>query len=146
MKLEQQVISLQQAKRLKELGIDQESLFYFYEANINGIESVPIVNKMNWHYGTWESAENVDNCLEGNVTNQCYSAFGVSELGVMLGWYIEKVTFHNGGYLIHEKGLPDDAFFYYKNSETEIRADLLIYLIEKGIILISDCNARLIGK
>lgn len=64
MELNQQVCSLESAKCLKELGVKQESLFYWHEtARLDGINNIN-QSKINSKY--------------------CYSAFTVAELGEML--------------------------------------------------------------
>jgi hypothetical protein len=69
MKLQSQVCTLEQAKRLKELGISQESYLYHYffdnvPRNVSGVWRLH-----HEYYGRFEH----------------YSAFNVAELGVMIG-------------------------------------------------------------
>jgi hypothetical protein len=68
MKLENQVCSLELAKKLKELGVKQESLFYWVR---------------HWNEGKW-----VDKLFylkdEDDKVNSFTSAFTVAELGEML--------------------------------------------------------------
>lgn len=69
MKLEDQVVSLELAKKLKELGVKQESLFYYFSADDDPND-------------TWISyIGEIDEITDGND----YSAFTVAELGDMLG-------------------------------------------------------------
>jgi hypothetical protein len=81
MTLEQQVCSLQLAKRLKEFGIAQESLFW-------------------WNIGTHYTTDFCD-LIYGKITEvagklESYSAFTVAELGEMLKpfQFIEIDTLH----------------------------------------------------
>lgn len=86
MKLEDQVCSLSLSKRLKELGIKQESLFYYQNNPYNnGQDCIDLmINE-----GRSENNENVIiNTESENDNHQKYSAFTASELGEMLPNYI----------------------------------------------------------
>jgi hypothetical protein len=75
MNLQDQVASLDLCKKLKELGIKQESLFYWFEFHSH-----------NYLYcRQYEYSENVKLDIENG-----YSAFTVAELGEMLPVYAEK--------------------------------------------------------
>lgn len=67
MNIEQQVCSLELAKRLKELGIKQDSLFW-YQIGSRGVSGGVGIT-----YGEWETA-----------AEEKYSAFTVAELGEIL--------------------------------------------------------------
>lgn len=118
MKVEEQVCSLIQAKKLKELGIEQNSLFYWidrgndskvlYGQNVEFLNSLPIV-----------------------------SAFTVAELGELLPTetYTQRTGSNNSEYANWE--FTDDgnelgmgAF----KTEAQARATLLIYLLENKLI------------
>lgn len=74
MKLEQQVCSLELSKKLKELGVKQESLFYWS----NCCEKEFTLECSLWHdIETWEWGNG--HTLENVETK--YSAFTVAELG-----------------------------------------------------------------
>lgn len=122
MKLEQQVCSLELAKKLKELGVKQESLFYWYSL----INSWRIDNKKS---------------NESDI-----SAFTVAELGEMLpsqikymGYVYEFVMTKNwtkkGWYANYEKlenkvrGMIEGV-----DTEADARAKMLIYLLENKLI------------
>jgi len=75
MKLEDQVCSLELAKQLNELGVKQESLFYWW--NSEGKEYVSDQYRMN------------DSWVDYVKTS---SAFTVAELGEMLGDYNDTDT------------------------------------------------------
>jgi hypothetical protein len=75
--LEQQICSLELAKRLKALGVKQESYFY-YSACIHCLEKNDGVDY-------WDIGED-----EGEYSSHIkYSAFTVAELGEMLPVYVE---------------------------------------------------------
>lgn len=130
MKLEQQVCSLELAKKLKGLGVKQESLFYYYVW----------LDKM--------GAERMQGIYQGvfadNITGRdyaFYSAFTVAELGEMLPEHIFKK-----GRLYIIKTHEGEEFWqiYYRNqfgisiiesaaTEADARAKMLIYLIENKL-------------
>lgn len=128
--LEQQVCSLELAKRLKGLGVKQESAFYWTEY-LNG-------NEVDFR---------IDQQL---VPPSSCSAFTVAELGEML-----PMTVHGEfDQLISEKAI-EHWFVYYSRSrepaghaarsnvylktadtEADARAAVLIYLIENKLVTI----------
>lgn len=123
MKLEEQVVSLELAMKLKELGVKQESLFVHYEK--------PDCFKFiadEWHVDKRETA----------YIRRC-SAFTVAELGEILTQNARETMPHfvNGqrcwawAYDYHEQ-----LGFQHITAETEAnaRAKMLIYLIEQHII------------
>ncbi len=115
MKVEDQVCSLELAKRLKELGTKQESLFYW---NVQG------------------TLEYAQKDFIGYTTD--ISAFTVAELGEMLpaeigGDFIEYWKKHwQGGinYMVSHKEQGTSSAL----TEADARAKCLIHLIENGIV------------
>lgn len=129
MKLEQQVVSLSLAKKLKELGVKQESAFAW-----TAKAALPDTSWALW--GTGKSVEE----WEGDWR---VAAFTVAELGEMLPSEIqvEEVEY----YLRVSHGLRDYWEISYCNSrecympmadetEAEARGLMLIYLIENKLI------------
>lgn len=142
MELKDQVVSLEIAKRLKELGFKQESLFWY------------VINNR-------PEKERTESELEAYLTNiwdtdrwgddfgdKC-AAFTVAELGEML-----PISFHNGltkefesvAYLNFERsnnifwkvGYKFNSgnlmFGQYAETEAAARGKMLIYLAENGLI------------
>jgi len=116
MKIESQVCSLELAKKLKELGFEQESAFYYADdedgelllvLNKDG-ESDPIVA----HLGEFEEEDSI------NV-----SAYTVAELGEM---------FPDGFICIHANTVEQHR--EYDLTEADARAKTLIYLKENNLI------------
>jgi hypothetical protein len=160
MKLQDQVITIEQAKRLKELGITGESAFsHFKAASHSGICLGDIGNLRH----VW--------ALTGNGYDregvEFIPAFTVAELGVMLPewlnieekpyritqWYNEpEVAAEFGGeYRISYRHfakapipqeIPVDAM--RGNTEAQTRAAMLIYLLEKASITPEEANTRLL--
>lgn len=139
MDLQKQVISLSQAKRLKELGI--EGWTYFVFVKHKGQNDIPFI----------------DNSLDLpdlSHLEEVAAAFTVAELGQMLpprdGWY----TF----YSMHDKSwictnvfdedivlfddVEDDVSDTFE-TEAQARAAKLIHLLENNLVTASDCNKRL---
>lgn len=157
MKIEQQACTLEQAKRLKELGIIQDSVSWW---KCNDEQEVVIcgchkeMNERHFYFNTW------------------YSAFTVAELGVMMPEYIHP--FENEEYYRlmtwkmcsdnrnqNEKfgiryrskfGIKDFPTFHSEHgssyqlqgqTEAEARAAMLIYLLENNLITAEEVNQRL---
>lgn len=126
MKLEQQVCSLGLAKRLKELGVRQESVFYWNEYQVSK-------DPKKWKYHLQPDFRE----------KRSTSAFTVAELGEMVikdsnvEWnlYCSPKT---GKWIIYSAGTPGyhapDLPQFVSDTEADARAKMLIHLIEKGIL------------
>jgi len=136
MKLEQQITNLELSKKLKELGVRQESLFVYVP------QSQPVSPGM---FGTIPTDKYT---LEKNIGKwKCehYPAFTVAELGEML-----PIEFDIDSYKEErspEKGAPSkwcsslernnfQPRDYYTEADTEAnaRAKMLIYLLENKLL------------
>lgn len=133
MELSNQVCSLELAKQLKELGVKQESLFYW--AKDGGIADWEIksANELKEIVGdgwTW---------LEEGLSSGCaLSAFTVAELGEMLPEYVNENQFNswkieNQWHITYS---TREKWWHREVSETEAdaRAKMLIYLLENNLI------------
>ena len=124
MKLEHQIVSLELANKLKELGVKQESLFYWYESNHSIVASD--IGKLFW-YVTYKD----DTALRNEKR---VSAFTVAELGEMLPDFYE--TYRNGnpdiGWSCREKAMSE--IYTFGKTEADARAKMLIYLLENKLI------------
>lgn len=147
MKLENQVCTLEQAKRLKELGIIGASAFYWADKANELRSKIEDVGMFNDHAMV---------ILTENIKNDwCYHAFTVAELGVMMPQevIIKAQTFYIGS----NKSVSGNSFFcslierYKTNeliefncpSEAEARATMLIHLLQNNLTTATDCNNRL---
>ena len=126
MKLDDQVCDLGLAKRLKELGVKQESYFW-WRVECGGRD--PFVSNFN-------SGDNECGCVN-------YSAFTVAELGAILpeslgsspddhghlhlGYGTRAVGKWTAGYANYDKRITE---IFDDVKEADVRARLLIYLIE----------------
>ncbi len=120
-KLESQVCSLESAKRLKELGVRQESLYRWQ--NVAGL---------------WEPTALKKEYIEKyNINPEIYAALTSTELGEILPWEIEnnKLVIHKftSGWSIDYYNFEDNFFSFYNTFseiEVEARARMLIAVIE----------------
>lgn len=140
--LEKQVCTLEQAKRLKELGVEQESIFVWGALN----------NSL------WYIAEHK---RPNKDTDNTYSAFTVAELGVMLPTKIKALYpkqdannfeiclyFENDSFVVcyENHGLYHSyatVATSQGDTEAKVRAAMIIHLLENGIITPEEVNARL---
>lgn len=129
MKLENQVCSIDLAKKLKELGVAQKSIwnwFPYYE----------FVNKED------KNPTQIYRLREGGIIGKGhYSAFTVAELGEMLPEQVYTIKGEGDFYCwsdiewTNEEGLFDDHIDpIYADTEADARAKMLIYLIENKLI------------
>jgi hypothetical protein len=117
--LEKQVTSLELSKRLKELGIKQDSLWHWVYLETEFCQDWILVQE--------------DGSLTAVYENKNYSAFTVAELGEMLpeGYYSQKERNSWGcadadNHLAVTNVYDCDKIY----TEADARAKMLIYLIE----------------
>jgi hypothetical protein len=131
MNLEDQVVSLELAKRLKELGANQESLFYWVK------EDDPYI---------WYNSNNYP-----IKTEKLYNAaYTVSELGLFLphglnkdgeDYYLFIMKLDNWHICYtRENGDKEPLFWFKDDKEADARAKMLIHLLENNIIKVEDIN------
>lgn len=149
MKLIDQVITLEQAKQLKELGVKQKSLFYHHPAF-----DVPVFGET-WttEHGKQYKKTQVCNDKKGSA-----SAFTVAEMGAMLPKTVKlaDVQFRYGvmgdchvQYIIEAS--ESNRILLHKGhqvwttgkTEAEARAEMLVYLLKNKLITVEEVNARL---
>jgi hypothetical protein len=132
MKLENQCCTRQQAERLKELGVDGQSLFCFCQVNPGGHN----------HEDSYSDILPTifDLAIPDLATTFEFPAWTVAELGVMLGRKTNSIYIDAAGtWGIQEMG----QFFEAKESEASARAEYLIYLLEQEMLTPTAVNARL---
>ena len=125
MELKDQVVSLEYAKKLKELGIEQISLFWRHRSwnNEKKIENVPYIlyQPDNTSYAT------------------DYSTFTVAELGKLL---IETTNKIDCGDCCYDHSFENekptlswaDNHYVIGENEADVRAKMLIYLLENKLL------------
>ena len=154
MKLEQTVCAKELAKRLKELGCKQESLYWWvdfdYEASIDGVLT-HFENNNEWHVMNNDMVQWVLSNFEYKLkdTNK-YSAFTVAELGKMLPSHFVSWRVQESYYICEQlrsiKNRIDMSLF--ADSEADARAKMMVYLLENKLMeedneRCHDCNAIL---
>lgn len=142
MKLESQVPSLELCKRLKELKVPQESLFWWGQRGSMGGDKVDLFHRAG--YTDIESGATFYTAVDGQddiVESQLIaSAFTVAELGEMLPleinsskinhtppWRCETVSLRN----LKENQM---CLWFACNTEADARAKMLIYLLEHHLL------------
>lgn len=121
MKLEQQVVSLELAQKLKELGVKQES--YFMWNNFDREEwLIDLESKLR---------EMSLTPRVGAIIGDFASAFTVAELGEMLPKNVQFPTPQREG-----KGWcwRNEEGNHFVDTEADARAKMLVYLLENGLI------------
>lgn len=127
--LEQQVTSLEISQRLKELGVSQESI-YFWRSVSNNTAPEP----ENWYYSHYlvVSREKVPEQFNNARLRFC-SAFTVAELGEMLREEESELPTYLSStkewVAVYETTLIGGA-----DTEADARGKMLIYLLENKLI------------
>lgn len=137
MKLSDQVCTLDQAKKLKELGVVQGRLFSWIRADHYPFALIPV----NYYD---ENAPDYRPYDSMGTIHEEYSAFTLAELIRMLGMYWFS-TLMGGEYSIglaldQQKGFTD---FIQKENAADGMACILIHRIEKGLTAVEEINKLL---
>jgi hypothetical protein len=134
MKLEQQVVSLELTKRLKELGVKQSAHFYhvtFIDEMGDLRDEIYTNDDMEREYAaTWKEQT---------------AAYTVAELGEMLPTWIDLPhgrdnanlrchKYESGWCMFYQIGAAEPDYLQESLSEADARAKMLIYLIENKLM------------
>jgi hypothetical protein len=135
MELSKQVVSLDLAKRLKELGVKQESLFWWVEQEDwqDHIEKIGVPRKAPW----------LKNSRYHNAGEIIYSAFTVAELGVFLPLAVQEKKKTYRLHLSKEEGDFSDEirwFVEYRNKEHSVILTLLVGAVDAARIPDRTCR------
>lgn len=136
LKLEEQTCSKESSMRLEQLGVPQESLFYYVEFNYGDNPnhwpgSVKPKNEYRLKFGR-PNGQYINGIWQGGPLKY-FSAFTASELGELLPTRFE-VFKHDEGW----DATDDHNLICYEiKNEAEARAKLLIYLLESGLCQLS---------
>lgn len=135
--IEWQVCSLEQAKKLNELGVAQNSLFTIVYDSLND----------RWDY-TGMSPEALSLLDQTNGTSkEFYSAFTVAELTFMIGRGVRRdrlwITFYRDECYCQVVSLFGDRITKEGETEAIAKANMLIHLIECGKLDVESINERL---
>lgn len=136
-----QVCSLEWARKLKELGVAQESAFYW--DNIISLDMEEGAASL-WRVGdviSWGMEESYD-----GPSDHALAAFTVAELGVLLGEHVFSEYEHDLSMpwkCTFDEGYMKPKRFEYSDTESDARAKMLYCLLENGIITVDEVNKRL---
>lgn len=128
MQLEKQVCSLELAKKLKELGVEQDSYFSWIYVS---------------HDQEWKCGDAIND-------RPFVSAFTVAELGEIIEWSINRGEWYihiapkfsaDGSWVLwfededgeKNKMYPDGRWYITDKNEADARAKMLIYLLENNL-------------
>lgn len=123
MDIESQVCSLNLARHLKELGVKQESYFYWIKQLLADTYLLHYVDSNHWSCDAKMFKENFPDK---------YSAFTCAELGEMLPDFIELSKVEN--IKIATCYSEDNNVSMIDDTESNVRAKMLIYLIENNLL------------
>lgn len=129
MKLEDQVVSLELAKRFKELGVRQESIFFW------GVRD----EEQGGAWELWEVHRALDERRQNDPSFKFVATFTVAELGEMLPPHYMTIKSRDIENLWHCNDIndfiaPDFKKGILEHTEAAARAKMLIYLIENKLI------------
>jgi hypothetical protein len=114
MELKDQVCSLELAKKLKELGVEQDSFLYWAKGYHHEVFAIEMERFSNLH-------------------EEGISAFTVAELGEILPSGVRTIkTRGNKGKWIALKWIKDKKVNFNADTEADARAKMLIYLLENN--------------
>jgi hypothetical protein len=119
MKIESQVCGLELARRLKELGVEQDSDFYWCELAPNIVKPFCSLCREHRDFGSYE---------------RICSAFTVAEFGEMLPPAFSSSRGADGKWMcVNEmKSSSEDGKIIFADTEADARAKMLLYTLGKS--------------
>lgn len=120
MTLEQQVCSLELSKRLNELGVKQESYFWWNSRMAGDEEESFIMTKIEW-----------ETYYQGEYGYVCLSAFTVAELGELMHENWKTFKMKNWKWFYKQTGDKESRMYGPYKTEAEARAICIIKRLEK---------------
>lgn len=143
MKLSDQVVSLELAKRLKELGVRQLSIFWWMEVGEKYIKTLAEFPRSGALLGDGSPILIADGAHAPVQYEHEYAAFTVAELGEMLPPLISEEWQYllvcekeddNTWRVAYERANHQTFRSEYADTEADARARMLIYLLENKLI------------
>jgi hypothetical protein len=120
MKLEEQVVSLELARQLKELGVKQESLFYWCEQDRMFADPLWVIkNKINSEVGNRQILSAFTVAELGGLLPRCYMSWATPQNGEMK-WWCHRMEHH---FVTHEETPTFTA-----ETEADARAKMLMHI------------------
>ena len=149
MNIEQQVCSLEQSKKLHELGVNAESKFWHVPWVASDCTTNFICQRCDKGY--YHSIEGEVETLDAPIS---YAAYTVAELGEMIAEIdngnIDACSYYNNhmGYwsgIISRIGMEPEIINsdYEEDTEANVRAEMLIFLIENKYLSLEEVNCIL---
>ena len=129
MKLEDQVCSLELARRLKELGVKQESFFLWM--TFRNLSSTTPHERLTY-LATGDERYEISG-RSFNVEQEHFAAFTVAELGEMLPSETYSLKHWDGWRCVYAPSGPQSEI---ANTEADARARMLIHLLENKLVKI----------
>jgi|GEM_PF-1002830 len=149
--LKDSVTTLETSQRLKELGVRQDSQFYWFKEKTNEADYYELGILIDgWIYQVYPQPSCLDKCKF--LLNNCdvYSAYNSDELGVLLPerymTYRVGNQWINADYKAYDKDYGFNIWTVGGNTgaEAEARGKMLIYLIEQKIVTAKEINKETI--
>jgi hypothetical protein len=133
MKLEKQVCSFELARKLKQLGVKQRSLFYWMSFRNESSPKEQWKNVYEFILNEEEKKEHRERrFLKDKIS---HSAFTVAELGEMLPWFWDSGKRMTRDYMCRVFEIDTDVCHHaFAETEANARAKMLIYLIENKLM------------
>lgn len=139
MKLSDQVCTLEQAKRLKELGVLQNSEWHWiYPVKESVISS--LIDIYHKSFVVEILSDTNENRWNAQFPHSHAAAYSVAEMGVMLHWGNDTMYHTNQGWGTFDM---DETHIGPYPTEAEARGALLIHLLETNAITADEVNKRL---
>lgn len=140
MELQKQVTSREISQRIAELGVKQESLFYWYKDAVDidewqytlGIRDEQRLCLIGYDFANVSGREDFFNKVQGN--DDFYSAFTVAELGEMLPRSVSTKPNTSVSSRWECWVHTDELKVQYGETEADARGKMLIYLLENKLI------------
>jgi hypothetical protein len=162
MKLETQVASFEQSKKLKELGVVQDANFFWGKDLTKSTTKMMLYSKNDILLNMALIDKYIVPKLNLNIwlkEKNLFAAFTVAELGIMLPEYYPswRFTFKKAKKWLSTVIIKDkvkdgktvttaNEFDRYADTEAQARAIILIDLLKNEVINVKDVNNRLIKK
>ena len=143
MKLEDQVTNLELSKKLKELGVKQESLFYWVYMRLSGAKIETKEGYSLWYEDDLKHLnEQIGIKIQDVPKDEIYSAFTVAELGEMLpdetrSEKAQHIQSREPQWIVEPSegsDFEDIGQSFIDDTEANARAKMLIYLIENKLV------------
>lgn len=119
------------AKRLKELGVKQESAFYWCLSIAGGTECSWILV-----FNPFRRKKNDEGRLIGYSEDELISVFSVAELGEILPPHLQIDKYQSSKFLwsVTWSDMKGASHTEKADTEADARAKMLIHLIEEGVV------------